>query len=831
MLTGSLWEEFAGADVADVVVDVEAPDLLPAYTYLVPEGLREVVRPGVCVQVPFGGQSRAGYVVALRRVPPDDPLFARLLPVAAIVEGAVTVIEKQIALARWVADRYVADLPSAMRCIAPAAMGSRVATFVRFVRDSAEHGAEPEADGCARAPVQSHILATLRRLGGEAEIDVLRAAAQAPSFSAAYGALLRKRILAETARALRPRAAAATARAYTLGVVVGTLNERPSAAAARILDALAGFQRRGEAPVPGPTLLAAADAAQGALRTLTRKGAVVACQVPRRRAPLRQAPTPSAAPLLTAGQRAAVARLGGMMAAGEPGVALLHGVTASGKTEVYLDAIARTLAAGRTAIVLVPEIALTAQVVEVFTARFGDEVAVLHSRLSMGEHHDEWRRLQEGSARIAVGARSAVFAPLERLGLVVVDEEHEASYKQESQPRYHARETAMQRGADSGALVVLGSATPSLESYHAAAAGRFALVEMPERVDARPLPAVSVVDLREEIREHRALFSRELLGALAERLARRQQSILFLNRRGYAQFVLCRDCGFVARCPNCAVSLTYHAAESALRCHHCDYARSAPTLCPDCGGRKVKSFGIGTERVEEEVLAHFPDARVVRLDRDTVTRKGAHAGILGRFRRGEADVLIGTQMVAKGLDFPNVTLVGVITADTGIHMPDFRAAERTFQLLTQVAGRAGRGEHPGSVVIQTFSPDHYGVQRAVEQDYAGFYAREIRFREELGYPPFRRLANLVVADPAAAGARDRCEGLAAALRATLPREIELIGPAPAPLARLRGRYRRHIVLRAPVEAPLSTLVQQALASMASQERHGIVVDIDPVGMA
>lgn len=837
-VTGSLWEETFQEEVADVVVDADASDLLPTYTYRVPDPWKDVVQPGTCVHVPFGGQEKLGYVLARRRISSKDPLCVRLRDIIAPVEGAVTFSQEQAELARWMAARYVCSLAAGVRCVAPASMGARVMTLVRLTDPSIT---AREAD---HAAVQAHIIETLRALGGEAEREKLREAARVSSFTSSYAALLRKGLLQETRQVSRPRTQARTVRGYilcqplesvaglgTLRLSVNAPEGRVSEAGRRILRVLAERMEAGEAPVTADRLLEAAQASESALQTLVKKGIVEVREVPVRRMPHTVPTVRTQPPCLTAGQRAAAVWIAEAIAAATPKIALLYGVTASGKTEVYLDAIARTLKAGRSAIVLVPEIALTAQAVEVFTGRFGDEVAVLHSRLSEGERYDEWRRLQQKQAHIVVGARSAIFAPVENVGLIVVDEEHEASYKQETTPRYHARDVAIERARHAGATLLLGSATPSLETYYASEQGRITRLEMPERIDNRPLPEVTVVDLREEFKEHRALFSRRLIEEIRARLSRGQQSILFLNRRGYAQCVLCRECGHVMRCPHCAVSLTFHAARSVLRCHHCDYSCAAPTICPACGGIRIRGFGIGTERVEEEVLHHFPQARVARLDRDTATRKGAHAGILGRFRRGEADILIGTQMVAKGLDFPNVTLVGVISADTAIHLPDFRAAERAFQLLTQVAGRAGRGEHPGSVVIQTFCPNHYSVQMATRQDYPGFYRQEIAFRRELLYPPFSRFANLISADEDEARARLRATALAEAFRETLPPEVERIGPAPCPLARLKNVYRWHVALRAPLEAPLSDLVREGLARLTSTERMGITVDIDPMGMA
>jgi primosomal protein N' (replication factor Y) (superfamily II helicase) len=823
--TPSLWEEFDEVDVVDVVVDIDAPDLQPTYTYRVPEHLRLQLELGACVHVPFGGQEKLGYVLDRRKIAASDPLTRRLRDVIGLVEGAVTFSPEQAATARWMADRYVCDLPSAVRCVAPAAMSAKVLVRVRL--------ADPNitADAAGGALVQAHILETLRSLGGETDLEHLRNAAKASAFTGSYAALLRKKLIVEEREVSRPRTVTRTLRAYELGESSGNGTTKHSPAGERILTALSEFALNGETPVLPERLLTAAQASSGALKTLVEKGAVRQTAIAMRRNPhaaLREKTSP---PELTAGQAAATEHLANTIASGRPETALLFGVTASGKTEVYLDAIAHTLAADRSAIVLLPEIALTTQVVEIFTGRFGDEVAVLHSRLSEGERHDEWRRLQERHARIAVGARSAVFAPVENVGLIVVDEEHEASYKQETTPRYHARDVAIERACLNGASVLLGSATPSIETYYASEQGHIARLEMPERIDNRPLPSVHVIDLREEFREHKSLFGRELLEAMGDRLSRGQQTILFLNRRGYAQFVLCRDCGYVARCPYCAVSLAYHAAWGALKCHHCGYGRNAPSICPSCQGPRIKGFGIGTERVEEEVLKHFPSARVARLDRDTTSRKGAHQGILGQFRSGQADILIGTQMVAKGLDFPNVTLVGVISADTSINMPDFRAAERTFQLLTQVAGRAGRGVHLGDVYIQTFSPEHYSVQKATQQDYPGFYAKEIEFREELLYPPFSRFANVISTDEDKGAARTRAEAFAVACKSALPPEIKLLGPAPAPLSKLKGHYRWHVVLRAPVNAPLSTLVRGALGRLSTAERLGLTVDVDPSSMA
>jgi primosomal protein N' (replication factor Y) len=513
-----------------------------------------------------------------------------------------------------------------------------------------------------------------------------------------------------------------------------------------------------------------------------------------------------------------------------PQTTLLYGVTGSGKTEVYLQSIATVLEQGRSCINLVPEISLTTHLLEAYKSRFGDQVAVLHSRLSVGERHDEWRRIESGEARIVLGARSAVFAPVNRLGLVVVDEEHESSYKQEHSPRYNARAAAEERARDAEACVVLGSATPSIESFQRGSSGEINFAVLSHRIDDRPMPVVTLVDQRDEYEAgRRSIFSSRLREKITEKLSRKEQIILFVNRRGYASFILCRSCGHTPRCPHCDVSLTYHAANRMLRCHHCGEEERAPTVCPQCEGIHIQQFGLGTERVEEEVRKVFPQANVIRMDSDTTTRKNAYREMLGAFRDGKADVLVGTQMIAKGLDFHNVTLVGIVSADTMLHIPDFRSSERTFQLLTQVSGRAGRGDLPGEVVVQSFSPEHYAVRAAVRQDYLGFYGQEIVYRRELGYPPFSRLLNVIASDPIEEGARERVERLADLLRDAVPGGVDVIGPAPAPLARLRGLYRWHLVVRSRGVPEIQAVVSNVIGE-SGLGGAGLSLDVDPMSM-
>ena len=523
-------------------------------------------------------------------------------------------------------------------------------------------------------------------------------------------------------------------------------------------------------------------------------------------------------------------------------VFLLHGVTGSGKTEVYLQAIAYALGQGKGAIVLVPEISLTPQTVERFKARFSQGpqqtlVAVLHSHLSAGERHDEWHKIRQGRARIVIGARSAVFAPVEPLGLVIVDEEHEHSYKQEEAPRYNARDLAVVRGQQEGAAVVLGSATPCMESYHNVQRKKYGLLSLTERVDNIQMPIVRVIDMRSAARKEKGagIFSPQLREAILQRLEKNEQVMLFLNRRGWSSSLQCPECGFVAECPNCSVSLTYHRAAQQLMCHICGHIETAPKKCPEtkCGNVAIRFSGLGTEKVEAALEKGFPSARVKRMDSDTLKRKEDYRRILGDFRTGKIDILVGTQMIAKGLHFPNVTLVGIIHADLSLHIPDFRAGERTFQLLTQVAGRAGRGEVEGEVYVQSFTPFHPAIQYARRHDYVGFYEQEIEFRQQLNYPPVGRVALLTLRGRS----EDRVKFVADHLRREMDTvakelgEVVVAGPAPAPLLRAENFYRYQIMLRTSRMPQLSRKLSALRETFQIPEDLRLVIDIDPMSLS
>jgi primosomal protein N' (replication factor Y) len=613
--------------------------------------------------------------------------------------------------------------------------------------------------------------------------------------------------------------------------ILATMGKKPRQAA--VLKASAGC--------PGLTmteLAAAAGASMKTVKTLVASGMLEAVsQGPLSGVPLIEETDCNSSLRLNPRQEQVLKPVARLLEEGQFGVFLLHGVTGSGKTEVYLHALSTALKTGRQGVAMVPEIALTPQMIDLFRARFGRKVAVLHSALSDRERYVQWLRVKSGEAPIVLGTRSAVFAPLPRPGLFVIDEEHETTYKQEDHLRYHAREVAIKRAQLTGAVVLLGSATPSLESRLKAGKGLvYRLLELPHRIDHKPLPEVKVVDMRREIKNgNRGIFSQALTEAVNLRLDRGEQILLFLNRRGYATIVVCRECGLVLKCPRCDISLTYHL-DNRLRCHYCNHTIPAPGRCPGCSSRYISHFGTGTQKVEEEAKRLFERAGIVRMDSDTTTRKGSHERILKFFREGKADILIGTQMIAKGLDLPKVTLVGVINADTTLHMPDFRAAERTFQLLTQVAGRSGRGDLPGEVLIQTYSPDHYSITAAAAHDYEGFYKNEMRVRRALGYPPFSHLALLLFThedeDEAKKGAFLAQEFFVKELL-NAGGQIDLLGPAPATLNKLKGRHRWQLVLKGPKRNSLKELIREFLDKLETIRpafKPVVNVDINPQGM-
>ncbi len=796
-------------------VDVVFPTSVDTrLTYRVPEEFQEVVLPGKRALVPLGTRTVTGYVVGTR----DRSPVSQTKDLGEILDAEPLLDAHLLELTRWVADYYLCGWGEVIRTALPPGIDTLTRQVIRVTAAAA---AVMDGGGLLRQG-ERELLAYLR-VRGEAPLPGLtrrwrRARAMAHS-------LARRGLVEITGEVRPPRVRPLTIPQYFLapGVDAEATPLPPRAARQRaILRALAsanGGLPRGEA----------AAGSRSALAALLRQGLIQVKEVEVTRDPF-AIPEPWGAPepplQLTPAQAEAVVLARDAMREGRFLPILLHGVTGSGKTEVYLQAIQHALAQGRQALVLVPEIVLTPLTVRRFLSRFGGRVAVLHSGLRGGERYDAWRRIRRGEADIVVGARSAVFAPLPRLGIVVVDEEHDPSYKQEEVPRYHGRDVAIMRAKLLAAPVILGSATPSLESYERAQAGRYRLARLPQRIEARPLPRTEIVDLR-QVDGGERLLTPPLCAALEACLTRGEQALLFLNRRGFSTLLLCQECGAAAGCPHCSVSLTFHAGQSRLRCHTCDFERRPPERCPRCHGSRLRYLGFGTQQLETAVRERFPRARVARMDRDTAQNWQAASRILESLERGAIDILVGTQMIGKGHDVPNVTLVGVVSADMALHLPDFRAGERTYALLTQVVGRAGRGDRPGYALIQTFNPDHY-IHRAVQaQEYSALWEAEAPLRREQGLPPFGRAVLALVSSPASSAAEAAALELARLLRAEGVLASSLCGPAPAPLYRVRGRYRWHLLVCDQEAARLHARIRKAARRLqASPASRGVRLDLD-----
>jgi primosomal protein N' (replication factor Y) len=811
---------------ADIVLPLPVEG---AFTYALPERLRAQVKVGTRVLVSFSGRKRIGFVVRFREQVEGTREIKEVLEV---LDGEPVFDEAMAALTQWIAGYYLCSWGEALKCTLPAGVFSEGKRRVILK----EPYPEPLiAKLLLRAPRQAEVLRVLSDRKA-ATLDQLRRTVGKEDLYGVVHELARKGYVEVFDIQATPRVKVKKERMVRIAEKEGMDEgmEMLGRRAPKQAACLKVLMEREEMPA----LILSKDygIGPGSLKALEQKGWVRISWEEKIRDPFEEMPVSAPQCLtLTSAQRDALEGVKEAICAGTFRTVLLYGITGSGKTQVYIEAIAKTLAMGRSAIVLVPEISLTPQTVRWFRAHFGDEVAVLHSGLSEGERYDAWRMIRRGERKIVVGARSAVFAPLGNLGLIVVDEEHESTYKQyDTTPRYHARDVAIVRARDAGAVVILGSATPALESYRNARTGKFALSQLPERIDDRRLPEVEIVDMRKEKEAGNwSIFSDSLKQGIKERLERKEQVILLQNRRGYSTFIQCPDCGHAFHCPHCQVTLTYHASGRWLICHYCGLRRRAPSVCPECQGHRLKYRGIGTERVEAELEALFPQARIVRMDRDTTGTKGAHYRLLERFRLGEADILLGTQMVAKGLDFAEVTLVGVISADTALNLPDFRAGERTFQLLTQVAGRTGRGDRTGWVIIQTYNPDDEAIRFARQHDFEGYAKMELANRKELGYPPFGKLVRILFRSISEEAVRQVAEQYGAALRKRGGGRIEVLGPVEAPMSRIKDYYRWHLLLRGKGSKGLRTLAMEVhRTGRADAKNHQVIVtiDVDPVGM-
>ena len=806
-------------EIAHIVVELPLETPLD---YRIPPHLRTCCRPGQRVLVPLGKRQVLGYIVGLA----SSSTVADLKELAEILDETPLLTPALLQLTRWIAEYYLCPWGQVLKAAVPE--GFRVQTEAVYTLTAqaqpetwpqgragevlqclAHHGTQRQHELERLLEVQD-LAPWLRRL--EQQGLVLRQQQRlAPKTQPRLVTVVRLRLSSAEAEALRQQL---QARAPNQAAVLALLQAQPE-------WEMAALRQR----YPG---------APAAVKRLALHAAVEVIQVEKMRAVVPALPRfPSPMPTLNQAQQHALWQIEARLTAAESAPVLLYGVTGSGKTEVYMRAIAATLRQGKTALVLVPEIALTDQLVERFVARFASQIAVLHSGLSAGERFDEWRRLAAGEARIAIGARSAVFAPLDNLGLIVVDEEHDTSYKQEETPRYHARDVAIVRAQQCHAVVVLGSATPALETFHNARTGKYLALSLPQRVADRPLPSITVLDQRAHATPNERVISTPLYQAIAACLQRQEQCLILINRRGFASYLQCRDCGVVPQCAHCSVSLTYHRRDRTLKCHYCDFSQPAPSVCGACSNPALYPFGLGTQQVEEVLRALFPSARLARMDRDTTRAKAAHQRILRTLGSGDIDILVGTQMIAKGHDYPNITLVGVVSADAALAIPDFRAPERLFQLLTQVAGRAGRGQVHGHVFLQTYRPEHYSIAFAQHHDFTGFFHDEVQRRQAMSYPPYARLARLIVDSPDAIRAEAASRWLGTVLQRHMPPQHgTLLGPAETPIAKIKDRHRWHMLLKAASSRTLHQWLKDTLAE-THQERDQlraarVSVDIDPV---
>ena len=809
--------------------------VMQTFTYRLPLALQTDARLGSRLLVPFGRKRLTGYIVALLQNldPAADLSDADIKDAEELLDAEPLLTPEILEITRWVAEYYAAPWGEVLKAALPAGLNATVEQVLTIT---------PEGrDELARLPINRTATAKARALRLVADNDELplrtiakhigetRAGAVARDLERAGWVNLTHRARTVLAKAKRRKAV------RLLPVEEHVLIEpaRPfSKAQQRIIETL--IDEGGE--MSFTDLLEAADASASTIQTLEKRRILEVFVRNVRRDPLATAKLPEIEELeLTKAQADALREIEKPLAENRYAAFLLHGVTGSGKTEIYIRAMRAALLQNRTAMMLVPEIALTPVFSRRLRAHFGDQVAIFHSSLTTGERFDEWSRLKRGEARVVIGTRSAVFAPVSNLGLVVIDEEHETSYRQQESPYYNGRDMGVVRASRERAVVVLGSATPSLESFHNARSGKYRYLQLAQRIANRAMARAEIIDMREVFARHGRpeVFSEELLKAIEETHARGEQSIILLNRRGYSSFVLCRSCGESIHCPNCDVTLTYHRSEMGIICHYCNHRQPAPSRCPACAGKYIYYVGEGTEQLEEMLQKRFPALRIARLDRDTTSRRKLFERAILEFGAGELDMLVGTQMLAKGHDFPNVTLVGVVSVDAGLALPDFRSAERTFQLITQVAGRAGRGTLAGRVLIQTYHPNHYALKHACAQDYDGFYKEEIRYRKSLNYPPFVALASLLIHGEDFTRAQATAAEIKLALEeANTDRACRILGPAPAPLARLRGEHRIQILIKSRSRPRLREIIDIAFANAAARgcDLRSVNLEIDPINL-
>ncbi|MDI3540609.1 MAG: hypothetical protein PWP66_147 [Thermosediminibacterales bacterium] len=815
---------------AEVCVNIPALKTNKPYHYSIPENIKDILSPGHKVLVPFGNTNAEGYVVGFTEKAEVEDVKGIL----KIIDRQIVIPAPLIELAKWMSRRYLCPLAKILECIAPSGIKTRTSQIITLRHEKLNDKFMQDIQ--CYAPLQWRIINLLKNSEkGLLEYKTLKRELKNKNIYSSLRKLEEKGIVhidkQEKTGVKRKLVKSATLLYDSSVMDFGTICDEygiKSSIQKKILKEI--LNRKEISLVELSTILGISySGVYSSAKALEKRNIIKLENKEIRRDPYMK-PYENPANLTPTDEQKNVLELIDECLERVNGQKILvHGVTGSGKTEIYLRAVEKILNMGKGAIVLVPEISLASQIVESFKNRFGDLVAVLHSRLSAGERYDEWRRILDSEARVVVGARSAVFAPVKDLGIIVIDEEHENTYKQEEDPKYHAREVAEKRIELEKGLLVLGSATPSIETYYKGKRGEYIITNLKKRVNNRPMPVVELIDMRKELKSNnKSIFSRRLHSCIKQALKNNEQIILFLNRRGFSTFILCRDCGFVMKCPHCDISLTYHFDTKDLKCHYCGFEKKVPDFCPHCKGSAIRYFGIGTQRIEQEIKKFFPDCRILRMDMDNTRKKGAHERILETFKKRKADILIGTQMITKGLDFPGVSLVGVITADTSLNLPDFRAGERTFQLVMQVAGRAGRGDVPGRVIVQTYNPRHYSLQHAVNCDYKNFYAKEIILRERFNYPPFSEMANITIKSQEEEKVKVCAIQLGAVIKEKFAKLWCIMGPSPAPIYKLRDKYRWQITIKGKSLDGLEPLLEFKRGIIEKYSNVSIDIDINPI---
>ncbi|MYL37792.1 primosomal protein N' [Halobacillus litoralis] len=794
--------------IANVIVDVASQNTNRPFDYEIPEKFEGIVQPGVRVIVPFGPRKILGYVISLS----ETSSFSSVKKITDVLDVIPTLTEELLHLGKWLSNYTLSYYISCLQVMLPQVMKAKYRKELWKLTDEPLQSAlDAVFDGRGvmdfeefeQSGVSYHVL---RKHMNEGEVDV------------------HYEVKSRETKKLKPMVAPA------LSPIEMEEKLEDLSPQARKQRAIVEYFLQQPDPLEKKLLLDKLQTTSAALKPLVEQNVIKEYKQEVFRDPYGGREFKRTTPFaLTEEQETAIQPILSRIENQQHDVFLLHGVTGSGKTEVYMQSIQQVLDNGEEAIMLVPEIALTPQMVERFKGRFGSKVAVLHSALSAGEKYDEWRKIQRREVQVVVGARSAIFAPFTNIGLIIIDEEHETSYKQEDRTRYHARDVAVQRAKTHNCPVVLGSATPSLETYARAVKGNYQLLTLSKRMNEAVMPEVELVDMREELHSgNRSMFSIPLKEKIEERLARKEQIVLFLNRRGYSTFVMCRDCGHVSECPHCDIALTFHKRQNRLKCHYCSHEEPMPEKCPECESKTIRYFGTGTQKVEEALQELIPEARIIRMDVDTTRKKGAHERLLTQFGEGKADILLGTQMIAKGLDFGNVTLVGVLAADAMLNLPDFRASEKTFQLLTQVSGRAGRHEKSGEVVVQTYTPEHYSIELASTYDYEQFFQEEMKLRKAFRYPPYYYLTLFTISHPNQLKAEEATRKITMFMQQKLSQQAYVLGPTPSALARINNRYRYQCMVKYKKEPEQRKFVERILHYYEDEmkQENGLQITVD-----